>query len=274
MSAQLDIYGVITHFIFHGSKKDVFIYMYFYCMAPLIDLCLGRTSPRKEFFGTREEIQPPMKFVCFLQILLFSAMYAFPILAQHLSADESTPGWASMSTAALMPFLCLFGATNFTKKKLFYSIAVLALTLFALPGTGIKEILPWLLMLCGCIAEILFYIQQRRYGEFRVEVALGSALVFSVLYIFFGTSTNFEMPDMQNLFAFILFAWMYQQAKSRYSMNVVDSDPFLMSMVRLEKVVVLLCVAFMTAPASYRARGSIMACLFVGVLCYSAAKKK
>jgi len=274
MPAQLDFYGVVTHFIFHGSKKDMFIYMYFYCMAPLIDMCLGRASVRKELFGNRDEIQHPMKFVCFLQVLLFSAEFAFPMLAQHLSVDELTPGWASVSTAALMPFLCLFEKSTYTKKKLIFSIAVLALTLFALPGTGIKEIVPWLLTLCGCIAEILFYIQQRRHGEFRVEVALGSALVFALLYFFFGTSTMFRIEDMQNLFAFILFSWMYQQAKSRYSMNVVDSDPFLMSMAQLEKVIILLCVAFMTSPASYRARGSIMACVVVGVLCYSAAKKK
>jgi len=274
MPAQTDFFGVIEHYIYHGAKKDKFIYGFFACLAPLIDVALGRAKLRKELFGKREEIQPHLKYVCLMQTILFTVNLTMPLLATHLSTDLTATGWSLVSTAAFMPLLCLLGTAKITKQKIVYAIAVLALTLFSLPGTGMSELLPWFVMLLGSVADCLFYYEQHRYGEFRVEVAIGSAFIFSVLYFLFGTPTLFILDDLLNLFAFVVFSWMYQQAKSRYSMNVVDSDPFLMSMARLEKVSILLFLAFLATPANYKARGSMMAGVFVTILCFSAAQKK
>lgn len=271
----MDIFGVIVHYIYHGSEKDKFIYCFFGCLAPLVDVLLGRASFRRDVIGTRENKPANLNYVCLLQILLYTANLAAPILAKSVASNETVSGFASVSAAAFMPLFCvLFRETTFSKPKLVYALAVLVLTLFSLPRTGMADFWTWIIMLQGNFFYCFFYHQQRKHGEFRVEVALGSAFIFSIMYFFLGNPTAFSGNDIANLFAFILFTWMYEQATSRYSTYIVDSDPFFMCMARLEKISILLFVAFLGSSESFKWQGSMLACLFVTLLCFSASAHK
>ncbi len=275
MPLQMDIFGVIVHYIYHGSENDKFLYCFFGCLAPLIDVLLGRASFRRDVFGKRDNNRPHLNYVCLLQILLYTSNLAAPILAKSIAPNETVSGFSSVSSAAFMPLFCvLFNETTFSKSKLVYALAVLVLTLFSLPLTGMAYFWQWIIMLQGNFSYFLFYHQQRKHGEFRVEVALGSALLFSVVYFLRGNPKAFSGDDVANLFAFILFTWMYEQATSRYSMYIVDSDPFFMCMARLEKISILLFVAFLGSSENFKWQGSMMACLFVTILCFSASAHK
>lgn len=275
MPVQMDIFGVIVHYIYHGSEKDNFIYCFFGCLAPLIDVLFGRASFRRDVLRTRDNNQANLNYVCLLQILLYTANLAAPILAKSVAQNETVPGFASVSAAAFMPLFCvLFRETTFSKPKLVYALAVLVLTLFSLPLTGMADFWTWIVMLQGNFFYCLFYHQQRKHGEFRVEVALGSAFIFSIVYFLRGNPAGFSGKDIANLCAFIIFTWMYEQATSRYSMHIVDSDPFFMCMARLEKISILLFVAFLGSSESLKWQGSVMACFFVTLLCFSASVRK
>ena len=269
MSVQTDIFGVVKTIFYFGSKKDKLLYSFFECASVVIDWTFGFTKLRPELYdGSRSELRA----VCFIAIALYSLTNLTPWLMTILNDDAKSNYWVFVISSAYAPLNTLLIDKTDGRRKIFYTTIGFFVTWFSLPVVWPKN--PWVFVVCqaGLGAESLLHGLQQKYGEFRLEMGLGSAVVMSTLYILFGTRSVFTSQDAMNLAAFTAFAWAFQISKSRFSAKV-KNNPFVMAMARLEQVLIHVMLFYLIMPANVKYQASGMASVFAIVLCLLAAKK-
>lgn len=269
MNIQTDIFGVFKSMLYYGSKKDKLILSFFECISVVIDFTFGLAKLRPELFD-RSHVK--LRVVCLVAVALYSFTILTPWLMTMLNDRSTSNYFVLILSTACAPIYTLLIDNRDRKKKLMYTTTALSLMFLSIPLTWPTN--PWVFVVCqaGLTAESLLHVLQRKYGEFRVEMGVGSALITSTLFFLFGTRTSFNSDDMLILNVYTFLAWAFQLAKSRFSARV-ENNTFVMAMARLERVSIHVFLSYLVMPANAKHNASGMAALLVFCLCVLATNK-